>query len=56
MCPQNAYSMRDADEEGNFGDPSCGDSLTAYIKVKDNRIEEISYLVLAAVRQLQHPT
>lgn len=45
MCPQNAYSMPDADAQGNFGDPSCGDSLTIYIKVKDNIIKEISYLV-----------
>lgn len=45
MCPQNAYSMPDADADGSFGDPACGDSLTFYIKVKDNRIEEISYLV-----------
>ena len=45
MCPQNAHSMPDADAEGNYGDPSCGDSLTVYLKVKDNRIEEISYLV-----------
>ena len=45
MCPQNAHSMPDADAEGRYGDPSCGDSLTVYIKVKDNRIDEISYLV-----------
>ena len=45
MCPQNAHSMPDADAEGSFGDPSCGDYLTVYLKVKDNRIEEISYLV-----------
>jgi len=45
MCPQNAYSMPDADAEGSYGDPSCEDYLTVYIKVKDNRIEEISYLV-----------
>lgn len=46
MCPQNAHSMPDADAEGNYGDPSCGDYLTVYLKVKDNRVEEISYLVL----------
>lgn len=23
MCPQNAYSMPDADAEGSFGDPTC---------------------------------
>ncbi len=45
MCPQNAYSMPDADAEGSFGDPSCGDFLTVYLKVKDNKIEKISYLV-----------
>ncbi len=45
MCPQNAYSMTDADAEGSSGDPSCGDYLTVYIKVKDNCIDEISYLV-----------
>ncbi len=45
MCPQNAYSILDADSEGSFGDPSCGDYLTIYIKVRDNVIKEISYLV-----------
>lgn len=45
MCPQNAYSMPDADAEGSFGDPSCGDCLTFYLKVKDDKIAEISYLV-----------
>lgn len=45
MCPQNTHSMPDADAEGRYGDPSCGDYLTVYLKVKDNRVEEISYLV-----------
>ena len=45
MCPQNAYSMPDADAEGSFGDPSCGDMLTVYLKIKNNVIQEISYLV-----------
>lgn len=45
MSPRNAYSMPDADAEGSFGDPSCGDFLTIYIKVKDKCIVEISYLV-----------
>ncbi len=45
MCPQNAYSLPDADAEGSFGDPACGDALTVYIKVKENYIQEISYLV-----------
>ena len=45
MCPQNTHSMPDADAEGDYGDPSCGDYLTVYLKVKDNRVDEISYLV-----------
>lgn len=45
MCPQNVYFMPDADAEGTFGDPSCGDVLTVYIKVREDQIEEISYLV-----------
>lgn len=45
ICPRNAHSMPDADAEGQFGDPSCGDALTMYIKVQDQRITDISYLV-----------
>lgn len=36
--------MTDADAEGSFRDPSCGDYLTVYIKVSDNCIEDISSL------------
>lgn len=43
--PQNAHSMPNADAQGSIGDPSCGDSLRMFIKVKDNVIQEISYLV-----------
>ncbi|MDD3036167.1 MAG: iron-sulfur cluster assembly scaffold protein [Candidatus Saccharimonadaceae bacterium] len=49
MCPRNSGSMPDADAEGTCGDPSCGDSLTLYIKVKDNVIEDISFLVFGCV-------
>jgi nitrogen fixation NifU-like protein len=52
MCPQNAYSMPDADAEGSFGDPSCGDYLTFYIKVKDRCIYEISYLVFGCAASI----
>lgn len=45
MCPQNVGDMPDADAMGAYGEPSCGDALMIYIKVKDNRIYEISYLV-----------
>lgn len=45
MCPQNASSMPDAHAQGIFGDPSCGDALIIFLKVQDNYIQEISYLV-----------
>lgn len=45
MCPRNVGSMSDANGEGTCGDPGCGDSLTIYIKVKENIIEDISFLV-----------
>lgn len=45
MSPRNVGTMVDADGEGTFGDPGCGDSLTIFIKVEDNVIEDISFLV-----------
>lgn len=45
MCPRNIGSMNGADGEGNCGDPNCGDFLTIYIKVKNDVIEDISFLV-----------
>ena len=49
MCPRNIGSMPDADAIGSCGDPGCGDSLTLYIKVKDNVITDISFLVFGCV-------
>lgn len=45
MCPRNIGSMVNADGEATCGDPECGDSMTVFIKVEDNIIKEISYLV-----------
>ena len=45
MSPQNVGSMVGYNGKGVYGDPGCGDSLTIYIKVKDNIIEDISFLV-----------
>ena len=49
MTPRNPGSMTDADSIGTAGDPACGDSLTLYIKVKDNIIEDISFMVFGCV-------
>jgi len=45
MSPRNAGTMPDADAEGSWGDPGCGDYLTIYLKVTDSIIREISFLV-----------
>lgn len=45
MSPRNARSMPDAHAIGEFGDPSCGDSITMYIKVEGGKLIDVSYLV-----------
>jgi len=52
MCPRNVGSMPDADGEGICGDPGCGDYLTIYIKVHDNVITDISFLVFGCVASI----
>ena len=49
MSPRNAGTMPDADAVGSSGDPRCGDALTLYIKVKDDVITDISFLVFGCV-------
>ncbi len=49
MSPRNTGSMPDADGVGICGDPECGDSLTIYIKVMNNIITDISFLVFGCV-------
>ena len=45
MCPRNVGNMPDADAEGTCGDINCGDSLTVYLKINNNIIADINYLV-----------
>ncbi len=44
-CPRNIGRMDDADGVGMVGDPACGDFLTVYIRVEDEVIQNISYLI-----------
>lgn len=41
--PQNVGEMNDADGKGTVGNPVCGDMMSMYIKVKDDKIENISF-------------
>lgn len=36
MNPRNSGEMENPDCIGNAGDPACGDSLTLYLKIKNN--------------------
>jgi len=42
--PRNVGKMEDADGIGEVGNPICGDMMTIYIKVKDDRIDDIKFL------------
>ncbi len=41
--PRNVGEIEDADAEGTVGNPVCGDMMTMYIKVKDDKIEDIKF-------------
>ncbi len=41
--PRNVGEIPDADGVGTVGNPVCGDMMTIYIKVKDDRIVDIKF-------------
>jgi len=41
--PRNVGTMDDADGKGQVGNPICGDMMTFYIKVNDNRISDVKF-------------
>jgi len=41
--PRNVGEIQDADGVGTVGNPVCGDLMTIYIKVKDNRLVDIKF-------------
>ena len=43
MNPRNVGEIEDADGMGEEGNPVCGDLMTFYIKVKDNRLSDIKF-------------
>lgn len=43
MNPKNAGRMEDPDGVGEVGNPRCGDIMKIYIKVKNERIVDISF-------------
>ena len=47
--PRNVGEIDDGDGIGEVGNPVCGDMMSFYIKVKDNRIEDIKYKTFGCV-------
>ncbi len=43
MNPRNVGEIDGADGVGEVGNPVCGDMMTFYIKVKDDRIEDVKF-------------
>ncbi len=43
MHPRNVGEIENADGVGEVGNPICGDMMTFYIKVKDNRLADVKY-------------
>jgi len=41
--PRNVGEIKDADGVGTVGNPVCGDLMTIYIKVKNDKIEDIKF-------------
>lgn len=41
--PRNVGEIKDADGIGTVGNPSCGDIMKMYIKVKDNIITDVKF-------------
>jgi len=43
MNPRNVGEIANPDGVGEVGNPVCGDMMTFYIKVKDNRLEDVKF-------------
>ena len=43
MHPRNVGEIENADGMGEVGNPVCGDMMTFYIKVKDDRLSDIKF-------------
>jgi len=41
--PRNVGEIENPDGIGEVGNPICGDMMTFYIKVKDNRLDDIKF-------------
>jgi nitrogen fixation protein NifU and related proteins len=47
--PRNTGVIEDTDGIGEVGNPVCGDMMTFYIKVRDNRLEDVKFQTFGCV-------
>ncbi len=43
MHPRNVGEIKDADGKGEVGNPVCGDLMSFYIKVENNKIKDVKF-------------
>jgi nitrogen fixation protein NifU and related proteins len=41
--PRNVGEIKDASGVGEVGNPVCGDMMTFYVKIKDNKLEDVKF-------------
>jgi len=41
--PRNVGEIKDADGVGEVGNPVCGDMMTFYVKIKDDKVEDVKF-------------
>ncbi|MFW6055535.1 MAG: Fe-S cluster assembly scaffold protein NifU [Thermodesulfobacteriota bacterium] len=47
--PRNMGAMDDPDGVGEVGNPVCGDAMTVYIKVKDDKLQDVKFKTFGCV-------
>ena len=47
--PRKVGAIEDADGIGEVGNPVCGDMMTFYIKVKDDKLTDVKYKTFGCV-------
>jgi len=47
--PRNSGEIENADGIGEVGNPTCGDMMTFYIKVEDNKLADVKFKTFGCV-------
>jgi nitrogen fixation NifU-like protein len=49
LHPRNVGEIKNADGVGTVGNPVCGDLMTFYIKIKDNKLKTVKFKTFGCV-------